>query len=91
MGFPFDKSRAAAVQDRRDIAGWGSLEVAEEEDTDVEGIADIVVGDIPDNGDVEEVDNLDMHDTAAVVDIVDMDAGGDSPDSLAEDSEGTEV
>lgn len=65
--------------------------MAAEEDTDVEGIADIVVGDIPDNGDEEEEGNLDMHDTAAVVDIVDMDAGGDSPDSLAEDSVGTEV
>ena len=65
--------------------------MAAEEDTDVEGIADIVVGDIPDNGDEEEEGNLDMHDTAAVVDIVDMDAGGDSPDILAEDSVGTEV
>jgi len=58
----------------------------------VEDIADIVVGDILDSEDVEEEEgNLDMHDTAAVVDIVDMDAGGDILDSLAEDSEGTEV
>ena len=53
--------------------------MAEGEDTDVEGIADIVVGDIPDNGDEEEEGNLDMHDTAAVVDIVEVVlVGGDN-------------
>lgn len=58
----------------------------------MEGIVDIVVGDILDSEDVEEEEgNLDKHDTAAVVDIVDMDAGDDILDSLAEGSEGTEV
>lgn len=75
-----------------DIADWDSLE-AGVEDTDEEGIADIAEEDILDSEDEveEEVGNLDMHDTAAAVDIADMDAGDDSLDSLVEDSEGTEV
>ena len=58
----------------------------------MEGIVDIVVGDILDSEDVEEEEgNLDKHDTAVVVDLVDMDAGDDILDNLAEGSEGTEV
>ena len=58
---------------------------------DTEGIVDIAEEGILGNEVVVEVGILDMHDTAAGMDIVGRDAGQDSLDSLAEDSGGTEV